>query len=71
MELYEILFAIAAERERQEELHPNVHSEPHLLAVLMEEVGEVAKALQEDSNITEELIHVAAVAVRWLETRES
>jgi NTP pyrophosphatase (non-canonical NTP hydrolase) len=70
MELEEILYAIAAERERQDTLHPNTHSEPHLLAVLMEEVGEVAKAMQEDSNITEELIQVAAVAVRWLESRE-
>ena len=61
---------IGTERQRQEEIHPNEHSEPHLLAVLVEEVGEVAKALQENSNITEELIHVAAVAVRWLESRE-
>ena len=69
MELEEILWLIAAERERQEKLHPNVESELHLMTVLVEEVGEVAKALQENTNVTEELVQVAAVAIRWLENR--
>lgn len=43
------------------------------LAVLMEEVGEVAFALNEErvgkeANLREELTHVAAVAVAWLES---
>ena len=42
-----------------------------LLTVLVEEVGEVAKALQEGTNLEEELIQVAAVCVRWLEEMKS
>lgn len=38
-----------------------------LLAVLVEEVGEVAQACQGEGNLTEELIQVASVAIRWLE----
>lgn len=40
------------------------------LAVLMEEVGEVAKSLIDSSDMTvdrEELVQVAAVAIGWLE----
>jgi NTP pyrophosphatase (non-canonical NTP hydrolase) len=37
------------------------------LAVLIEEVGEVGKALQGDGDLKEELIQVASVVVRWLE----
>lgn len=39
------------------------------LSVLVEEVGEVGKALQGDptSFLKDELIQVASVAVRWLE----
>jgi NTP pyrophosphatase (non-canonical NTP hydrolase) len=39
------------------------------LAVLMEEVGEVARAILEGKELTlqEELIQVAAVAIAWLE----
>jgi hypothetical protein len=37
------------------------------LAVLLEEVGEVAKAHLEDTNLREELVHVAAVCVQWIE----
>lgn len=33
----------------------------------MEEIGEVAKALQGDGDLKEELVHSAAVCVRWLE----
>jgi len=37
------------------------------LAVLTEELGEVARAILEGSNLREELIQVAAVAVAWAE----
>ncbi len=39
------------------------------LAVLMEEVGETARALLEcdTTNLRDELVQVAAVAVAWLE----
>lgn len=37
------------------------------LAVLVEEVGEVGKAMQGDGNLEEELIQVASVCVRLLE----
>ncbi len=48
----------------------------HKLAVLTEEVGEVAKAILEQNDeieqqdIRTELIQVAAVAVAWLESLE-
>jgi hypothetical protein len=38
------------------------------LAVLTEEFGEVGKALQGEGSLTDELIQVASVCVRWLET---
>ncbi len=38
-----------------------------MLAILVEEVGEVASAIQGDGDLAEELTHVAAVCVRWLE----
>lgn len=44
------------------------------LAVLMEEVGEVARALNDgegDERLEEELIDVAQVVVAWLESRRS
>lgn len=62
-----IFTLISYERHRQDHLHPNFY---HPLAVLMEEVGEVAKELQEGadtSRLIEELTQVAAVAVRWIE----
>ncbi len=40
------------------------------LAILMEEVGEVAKALveyQADHELITELVHVSAVAQQWIE----
>lgn len=36
-------------------------------SVLIEEVGEVARALQGEGDLAEELTHVAASCVRWLE----
>jgi NTP pyrophosphatase (non-canonical NTP hydrolase) len=37
------------------------------LTILVEEVGEAAKVILEGSNLQEEVLHVAAVAVVWLE----
>jgi NTP pyrophosphatase (non-canonical NTP hydrolase) len=37
------------------------------LSVLVEEVGEVAKAMQGEGDLKEELIHTASVCVRILE----
>lgn len=37
------------------------------LTVLVEEVGEVARAMQGDGNLDDELVQVAAVCTRWLE----
>lgn len=78
-----IFEAIEIERERQEKLHPKpvlkesespeVKALAHylwltdMLAVLIEEIGEVGKALQGEGDLEEELIQVASVAVRWLE----
>ena len=38
-----------------------------MLAVLIEEVGEVGKALQGEGYLEEELIQIASVCCRWLE----
>lgn len=65
----EIFAAISAERERQNSLHPPPPDMWQALAVLTKEVGEVAKAIIErkPEEVREELIQVAAVAVRALE----
>jgi hypothetical protein len=73
----EISHLIATERLRQEKLHPrktcasrNVN-EYVKLGVLMEEVGEIAKALLEEHDeeyVVAELTQVAAVCVAWLES---
>ena len=61
--------AISKERDRQDSLHPYMVSDAVMLPVLVEEVGEVAKAMTEGTGLTEELVHVAAVAVKWLELK--
>jgi hypothetical protein len=65
---------IARERERQKSIYGpdngNVLAQNWGmgLAVLMEEVGEVAMSLQDDGVVDpEELVQVAAVCVAWLE----
>lgn len=74
---------IEEERARQENLHPkpnvkesesaDVKAIAHylwlteMLAVLIEEVGEIGKALQGEGELKEELVQVAAVCCRWLE----
>lgn len=74
---------IEQERERQDKLHPlpskkkpddpetravyNMMLNGEFLAVLVEEVGEVGKALQGDGILEDELIQVAATVTRWME----
>lgn len=78
-----IFQAIITERARQDKIHPlprikktdnadtnavtNLIRNGELLSVLVEEIGEVARALQGDGNLEEELVQVASCAVRWLE----
>jgi hypothetical protein len=81
-----VLDAVAFERENQERLHgagklPGAHcSDPKVsnaskLAVLVEEIGEVAKQINEGTlpaasraHLRKELIQTAAVAVAWAES---
>lgn len=78
----EIAAAITAERARQHDKWGRAHDwgagdcssatvpEPVKMAVLAEEVGEVARALLERDrvNLRTELVQVAAVATAWLES---
>lgn len=86
MERKDIFEAVEKERARQERIHPlpSVRSTndseimamqkyiqtQELLAVLIEEVGEVGKALQGDGVLKDELVQVAAVCFRWLELKD-
>jgi hypothetical protein len=79
----EIFDLIEKERDRQDMLHPlriikqtedenvNVVAQylflNEMLSVLIEEVGEVGKAMQGEGSLVDELTQVAAVCVRWLE----
>lgn len=83
MDRNEIFRAIEEERERQEQLHPRKGRKPtgdketdllqnlllhyEFMPILVEEVGEVGKALQGEGDLKEELIQVASVCTRWLE----
>lgn len=79
--LDQVLDAVAAERERQEQKHRGStcasKDVPHTrkFLVLMEEVGEVAQAIndgtltvKERAHLRAEIIQVAAVAVAWAES---
>jgi NTP pyrophosphatase (non-canonical NTP hydrolase) len=68
MNQVEIINAIIKERKRQDYLHPR-NKQHEYLAIITEEIGEVAKAILEKdkNNQREEIIQVAAVAIRWLE----
>ncbi len=87
MTLDEALDRVRAERARQDELKADGRfvatcaddylDDSEKLAVLMEEVGECARAVLErdrlvsdrhDANLKKELIQVAAVAVAWAES---
>jgi NTP pyrophosphatase (non-canonical NTP hydrolase) len=63
----DILKAMIAERRRQDMLHPD-NDVGDYLSIIIEEIGEVAKAMQGEGNIQEELIQVGATAIRWLES---
>jgi NTP pyrophosphatase (non-canonical NTP hydrolase) len=66
-----IWFDILAERDRQDVLHSDVPRHNDLMFVILgEEMGEVAKEVFECNypNLRTELVQVAAVAVKWLET---
>lgn len=83
LERKQIFQLIEEERDRQDKLHPlpvrkkyddkdievitNLIKQMEFLAVLVEEIGEVGKALQGDGDLKEELIQSASVCVRWLE----
>ena len=76
-ELSEALISVMGERIRQQELFPDVPAwnrcdEGEKLAVLLEEVGEVAKAALENGKLSPELraelVQVGAVAVKWIES---
>ena len=73
MEQAEALHLIAIERDWQDERWPvddgHFDQSDARLAILGEEVGELAEALASGSpsRVREELVDVAAVAVRWLE----
>jgi NTP pyrophosphatase (non-canonical NTP hydrolase) len=66
MDQKKILEQIVIERNRQDLIHPD-NTVDQMLSILIEEIGEVAKAMNEVTNLEEELIHSAAVIVRWLE----
>lgn len=76
----EVLRLVFEERDRQnaawpKQWKPGGASAPKKLAVLMEEVGEVAKEVLEypaDTNydLRKELVQVAAVAIAWLESMD-
>jgi len=82
----EIYKRIDAERERQERLHPilklkkdqddeiktitTLINNGEMLAVLVEELGEIGRALQGEGDLDEELIQLAAVCCRWLEYKD-
>jgi len=66
MEQKEIVMKIIYERLRQDSLHPwDDHT--NRLAVITEELGEVAAAIQGDGILVDELVQLAAACVRWLE----
>lgn len=59
---------IETELKRAKELHPEwTGSRADQLAVIMEEVGELAKAIQEGTNDIEEAAHVVVTAIRYIE----
>jgi NTP pyrophosphatase (non-canonical NTP hydrolase) len=78
MDLVAAFQRVADERTRQDLLFPGKWKladdkamQLKRLAILTEELGEVARAILEEDevNLTVELVQVAAVAVAWLEAR--
>lgn len=72
MNTYDVLGQVANERVKQiKKWGHQEHRDLYWLGILMEEVGEVAKNNIEDGSyegLRIELLHVAAVAVAWIET---
>ena len=68
----EIMRAIAKHGWQQTPLNPDM-SENEKLIILVEEIGEVARAMTYDEGdpdkLTKELIQVAAMALAWAEAR--
>ena len=78
MSTHDVLIDVAAERLRQEGLKASGKftatcaddiPAASKLAILVEEVGEVARAIcdRDPEHMREELVQVAAVAVAWVE----
>ncbi len=74
----EVYEAIRAERARQDSKFKTQAGEwkstaHRKLTVLMEEVGEIARAILEGDteNLRTEIVQVAAVSVKWLESFDS
>lgn len=63
------LSSVIEEMHRQDLIHgADRHQDPRdWFPIFVEEVGEVATAMQEKSNLREELVQVAAVALQWIE----
>lgn len=73
MNRQDIYRLIDEERDRQDRLHPGDELFEHYAPLILgEEVGEVHKALLENNQdeLTEELVQVCAVCIRWLENRK-
>lgn len=77
MDVSSALAAIFDERERQRQLwgggpgdcsHPSTKNDTRL-CILVEEIGEIAHAMNENDteNLKEELVQSAAVILAWLE----
>jgi len=69
-----LIAEVVAERERQTAMWGEPEHDNFVwLAILAEELGEVSGAALEGSsvNIRREIIHVAAVALAWLECIET
>ena len=66
---HEVLHDVKRERMRQDVIHPQVLSLSERYVVLGEEVGEIARAIQNNDtdNLYEELIQTAAECVRMAE----
>lgn len=71
-----VMEEIKQERKRQtEKWGEQDHSDAHWLAILIEEVGEIAKEIVEAKatgsgdgySMRKEIIHAVAVGVQWLE----
>ena len=78
MSFLSVIRQIKIERKRQEKIWGEQnHDSYKWLAILTEEVGELAEAILHDDSggrakgtLETELIHVAAVSVQWLENIE-